>query len=82
MKKSVSEILEFPRWELESWKEAFRVWGPLDWTRADWLDARDVASRYGESGDLIEDYLMFAPPRPAQTEEEMAALIEGFSPDA
>jgi hypothetical protein len=60
---SVQDVLALPEWERVAWKAAFDVWGPLDWTRADWLDARQFALNVADSkGKRISDYILYKSP--------------------
>lgn len=65
--------MSWPLSEVLAWQSLFDVVGPLDWTRADWLDARRHASQCGRPGDLYRDHLFFKPARRRKTpvEEEI-----------
>ncbi len=66
-----------PQWERECWRDAFALYGPLDWKRTDLLFAR-VNQFQSVGGDPLKDFILFrdpGDPEPGQTvEEKMAAL--------
>lgn len=72
LKKSIAEILTFPRWELESWRFLFDVYGPLDWKRDDIRDARQAGLQSIEPKPL-KDFILFPDPSFEETEEEARA---------
>ena len=75
---SVQEVLALPEWERVGWKAAFDVWGPLDFGRADWLDARQFALNVaGSKGKKISDYILYQSPeyRKPLTEEDVLRSI-------
>lgn len=81
LKKSVAEILTLPRWEIESWRLLFDVYGPLDWKRDDVRDARQTALQSVEKLP-IKDFLLFSDPsfkeRPKTREEREQSVLQQF----
>lgn len=82
LKKTVAEILALPRWELESWRFLFDIYGPLDWKRSDFLAAR--ANQFASASELpLKDFLLFGDPSYKEDPEEARArreskLLEAF----
>ncbi len=71
-------MLALPEWERVGWKAAFDVWGPLDWRRADWLDARQFALNVADSkGKKISDYILYQSPEQCKplTEDDVLRSI-------
>ena len=81
LKKSVAEILTLPRWEIESWRLLFDVYGPLDWKRDDFRDARQTAYQSIEK-KTYGDFLLFGDPsfkeRPKTREEREQDVLQQF----
>lgn len=76
LKKTVAEILEIPRWELESWRFLFDLYGPLDWKRQDFLAARSYQFA-SVSDDPLKEFLLFRDPSYKEpTPEESRARRE------
>lgn len=85
LKKSIAEILTLPRWELESWRFLFDIYGPLDWKRDDLFDARATALQSVEKKPL-KDYLLFGDPSFKEDPDEArarrgAALLKAAGSD-
>ena len=78
MRVPVSTVLSWPPADILAWKSVFDVFGPLDFERDDWRDARDVYSRCAKKGDRIEEFLLYRPTAPALTpaEENVRQLRE------
>ena len=77
---SVQDVLALPEWERVGWKAAFDVWGPLDFERADWLDARQFALNVADSkGKKISDYILYKSPKLCKplTEEDVLRSLNG-----
>lgn len=83
--------MSWPLAEVLAWQCAFDAFGPLDWRREDWRDARRHAFEYGKAGDVIGDHRFFIPARRRKTEaeehieslEQMLAVAAGMgSPEA
>lgn len=67
-----------PEWERVAWKAAFDVWGPLDFERADWLDARQYATNLADvKGKKISDFILYQSPeaRKPLTEDDVLRSI-------
>lgn len=58
-----------PQWELDLWKSAFLIYGPLDWRREDFLFARLVQMQC-VGGRPLGDFVLFPDPSEARREEE------------
>lgn len=89
MKKTITEIEALPIWELDLWRTAFEVYGPLDWRRLDLFEARSVQMQLTKPMKLKECVLFPAPEDMHEqelnakdkndlTEEELLALF-GFT---
>lgn len=89
MKKTIAEIEALPIWELDLWRTAFEVYGPLDWRRLDLFEARSVQMQLTKPMKLKECVLFPAPEDMQEqelnakdkndlTEEELLALF-GFT---
>jgi hypothetical protein len=77
---SVQDVLALPEWERGGWKAAFDVWGPLDFRREDWRDARQFALNVaGAKGKKISDFILFQPPelRKPLTEDDILGPLNG-----
>jgi len=61
LRKSLQEIEALPVWEVELWKTAFEVFGPLDWRRLDLLDARQTQLQLAKPLKLKECVLFPTP---------------------
>lgn len=73
LRRSLAEIQAMPVWERAAWRSLFDVVGPLDWTRADWLDARALCAQTTGRSEP-EDLLMFRLPEPTPTDRENEQL--------
>ena len=61
---------EFPIEEILTWQSVFKVYGPLNWEREDWRDARQTALQYATKGKRISDYLLYESPKEYDPREE------------
>ena len=62
LKKSLTEILSLPEWEIVLWKSVFDLYGPLDWQRNDLLIARINQFQAAEPSPL-RDFVLFEDPK-------------------
>ena len=70
MRVPISAVLSWPTADILAWRSVFDVFGPLDFERDDWRDARDVYSRCAKKEDRVEDFLLYRPTAPALTPAE------------
>lgn len=61
MRVPISTVLAWPTADILAWQSVFDVFGPLDFERDDWRDARDVYSRCAKKEDRVEDFLLYRP---------------------
>lgn len=58
-----------PIWERETWKYLFRMHGPLDWRRDDFLFAR--VNQFQAMGDApLKEFLLFTDPSEKEDEQQ------------
>ena len=76
LKKSIQEILALPRWELDLWRYAFDIFGPLDWRRDDFRHA-SVLQMLSAGGKPLADFLLFKDPADIQ-ERDTDAIMARF----
>lgn len=69
LKKSIREVLEFPRWELDLWRYAFDIFGALDWRRDDFRHASTL-QMLSAGGKPLADFLLFKDPTDLLREQE------------
>lgn len=76
LKKSVQEVLALPAWEREIWKSAFDLFGPLDWKRDDYWNAR-LCQFLSTGSTALDGFLLFPDPT-LEREPTAAALWSGL----
>lgn len=69
LKKTVTELLSLPRWEIEAWRALFDIVGPLDWKRTDLLFARVNQYQSAEAAPLKE-FILFGDPTVKEDDEK------------
>lgn len=77
LRKTITEVLALPMWELELWKSAFLIYGPLDWRREDLLFA-SLAQMQSTGTHPLSDFVLFQDPLERIRKEEEAEKPENI----
>ena len=69
LRKSIQEVLALPKWERVLWRNAFSLYGPLDWRREDLLFA--ALTQMQSTGEKpLGDFVLFPEPAARAAKEE------------
>lgn len=77
--RPLHEVMTYPEWEFTAWRVFFNVYGPIDYERQDYLNARDTYIQCAKKNEKIEDYLLFK--KPETEEQKTAKYLHSFGLD-